>query len=143
MASERKAKGIPAGYEEVNGVIRRTDDGTPLLWRDCKTATEKVRWHQQQAEKIMAEETARERKNRNHRLIENAAHIEYLINAKLIGEDEAEKKKKSSDYEITLDDDKKLAEELASLYISAHPEKFSATESQVTVIENATGGSWQ
>ena len=145
MASEKK--NIPKGYKEVEGIVRTDDEyGTPLKWKDCKKAEEKIRWHQLQAEKIRADEAKRERRDRNHRLIENAAYIEYAINAKLIGEDEAGKRKKASDYEIKLDDDKQLAKELVSLYVDAHQEKFAIAEnadkgrSQFTVIENFPEG---
>lgn len=148
MASERRSKGIPAGYREVDGIIRTDDEhGTPLKLRDCKTADEKIRWHQLQIAKVKADESKRARKDRNHRFIENAAHLEYLLNKPIIGEAEAEKRKKASDYEIKFD--RKLVEELAKMYMDGHPEKYATAEnanedsSQVTVAEIVTEGSWQ
>ena len=125
--ADKTARGIPAGYKEVDGIIRTDDEhGTPLKLRDCKTAAEKVRWHQLQAKKLKADEAKRVREERNHRFIENGAYLEYLINKPIIGEDEANKQRKNGDYKIKLD--KKLANELVSLYVKAHPERFEIAD---------------
>ena len=125
--AEENNKNIPEGYEEgTDGIIRRADDGTPLKWRDCKTADEKILWHQHQAEKIKKEESERADKKRTHRLVESAAHIEYLISTAVEGQDEANEQEnaetyKESDRKVKMD--RTLARELAELWVEAHPDE--------------------